>query len=408
MMDYDKCNIKLSIDSLFAVMSLSIEEITTINTNIDTNNYFVKSSRSNGSYACNYIYDNNMFISFSLTSAGGNFKVKYFSRFIQSNTIDGLFLATSKMLARLGVIYSVDILKVKLMYSEGHLAADIIGSGGFEATRIMEDVMSGLYNNTSEYAFRTTSKNEIWSFGSKGNTEFSTSSCSFKNTVLKGQLIINQYDKLQEIIVHSDNNDYWFGLYSNFGVIDREVLTYIREASENKDKARLYKYCLENGYGIYRLEFQIKKKFFQEHKRGLPKITTLFDFMQRPATIFKFILDKIFCICNNEQLESPVKPYAIIRKNLMETIEDGEIHIVNCENGIEIYNQREEANKLSIERKCLATFFSNHIKKVSMLNNNINGSFLSKREISEYFEELLQDVNDGTVYNYDYLDRFQG
>ena len=271
----------------------------------------------------------------------------------------------------------------------------------------MQGVMSSLYNNKNKYTFRTTSNNEIWNYGSSENTEFTDRSCSFKNSILKNQLTINQYDKLQEIIVRNDNNDYWYGLYSQFGTIDRAVLTYIHEARDERNKARLYKHCLDNNYGIFRLEFQIKREFFLQHRRAFPSISTVFDFLQVPATIFKYILDKIFCICTKGIVSFPVEPYELIRQKLMEIISEYETDELGS-NSYEVeHNATTEANMLATERKGLISHLISHVKKVSLLKNSVNGSFFEDEELSDYLEELIQDALENNNYQYNYLDRFQ-
>ena len=195
-----------------------------------------------------------------------------------------------------------------------------------------------------------------------------TSSCSFKNSILKDQLTINQYDKLQEIIVHNDNNDYWYGLYSNFGTIDREVLTYIREAREHKDKARLYKHCLDNNYGVFRLEFQIKREFFLQHRQAFPSLNTVFDFLQVPATIFNYILKEIFCICTKGLVSFPVEPYELIRQRLMEIISENETDIFNASYGTTEYSITNEVNMLATERKCIVSHLITHEYRHKLLS----------------------------------------
>jgi hypothetical protein len=407
-MDYDNCNIKLFVDTLCGTLTLPLNEVNITQASAESSCWFIKSSRVTKGYKYNYIYNNEMFVSFRLSSAGGNFRVKYFSRFLQGNNIDAIFIKTSEMLARLSLVYSPDDLKDNLKFSEGHLAADIIGEGGYEATRIMHDVMSGLYNNSNRYKLRTTSNNEIWNYGSSENTEFTERSCSFKNSILKNQLTINQYDKLQEIIVHNDNNDYWYGLYSQLGAIDRAVLTYIREARDEKDKARLYKHCLDNNYGIFRLEFQIKREFFLQHRRAFPSLNTAFDFFRVPATVLKYILDKVFCICTKGPVSLPVEPYEMIRKRLMEIISEDETDVLDGNHGEVERNATTEANMLAIERKGLISHLISHVKKVSLLKKSVNGSFFEEEELSDYIEEVAQDAIDNNNYQYDYLDRFQG
>ena len=150
-MNYDDCNIKLFVDTLCGTLTLPFDEVNRAQINAESSPWLIKSSRVTKGYKYNYIYNNEMFVSFRLSSAGGNFRVKYFSRFLQGNNIDAIFIKTSEMLARLGLVYSPDDLKDNLKFSEGHIAADIIGQGGYEATRIMQDVMSGLYNNNNKY-----------------------------------------------------------------------------------------------------------------------------------------------------------------------------------------------------------------------------------------------------------------
>jgi len=407
-MNYDDCNIKLFVDTLCGTLTLSLDEANKAQINAESSPWFIKSSTTTKGYKYNYVYNNEIFVSFRLSSAGGNFRIKYFSRFLQGNNNAAILIKTSEMLARLGLVYSSDDLKDNLKFSEGHLAADIIGQGGYAATQMMKDVMSGLYNNNNKYTLRTTSHNEFWNYGSSENTEFTTSSCSFKNSILKDQLTINQYDKLQEIIVHNDNNDYWYGLYSNFGTIDREVLTYIREAREYKDKAQLYRYCLDNNYGIFRLEFQIKREFFLQHRREFPSLNTVFDFLQVPATILKYILDKIFCICTKGVVSFPVEPYALIWQKLMEIISEDETDVLDGNHGEVEHNATTEANMLATDRKGLISHLISHVKKVSLLKNTVNGSFFNVDEIADYIEEVAQDAIDNNNYKYDYLDRFQG
>ncbi|MEA4887238.1 MAG: hypothetical protein VB063_11210 [Bacteroides graminisolvens] len=407
-MNYDDCNIKLFVDTLCGTITLSLDEVNIAQVNAESSPWFIKSSATTRGYRYNYVYNNEMFVSLRLSSAGGNFRVKYFSRFLQGNNIDSIFIKTSEMFAQLGLAYSPDDLKNNLKFSEGHIAADIIGQGGYEATRIMQSVMSGLYNNNNKYTLRTTSHNDIWNYGSSENTEFTTSSCSFKNSIIKDQLTINQYDKLQEIIVHNDNNDYWYGLYSNFGTIDREVLTYIREAREYKDKAQLYRYCLDNNYGVFRLEFQIKREFFLQHKQAFPSLNTALDFLQVPATIFNYILKEIFCICTKGLVSFPVEPYELIRQKLMDIISEGETDILDGKHGEVEHNATTEANMLATERKGLISHLISHVKKVSLLKNAVNGSFFEGEELSDYLEELVQDAIENNNYQYNYLDRFQG
>ena len=193
-MDYDDCNIKLFVDTLCGTLTLTLDEVNSAQINAESSPWFIKSSNGIKGYKYNYVYNNEMFISVRVSSAGGNFRIKYFSRLLQGNTIDSIFIKTSEMLARLGLVYSPDDLKDNLKFSEGHIAADIIGQGGYAATQMMKDVMSGLYNNNNKYTLRTTSHNDIWNYGSSENTEFTTSSCSFKNSIIKDQLTINQYD----------------------------------------------------------------------------------------------------------------------------------------------------------------------------------------------------------------------
>ena len=407
-MNYDDCNIKLFVDTLYGTLSLPFDEVNKTQINAESSPWFIKSSTAARGYRYNYVYNNEMFVSLRLSSAGGNFRVKYFSRFLQGNNIDAIFIKTSEMLVRIGLVYSPDDLKDNLKFSEGHIAADIIGQGGYEATQMMKDVMSGLYNNNNKYTLRTTSHNELWNYGSSENTEFTKSSCSFKNSILKDQLTINQYDKLQEIIVHNDNNDYWYGLYSNFGTIDREVLTYIREAREHKDKARLYKHCLDNNYGVFRLEFQIKREFFLQHRQAFPSLNTVFDFLQVPATIFNYILKEIFCICTKGLVSFPVEPYELIRQRLMEIISENETDIFNASYGTTEYSITNEVNMLATERKCIVSHLITHAKKVSLLKNAVNGSFFEDEELADYLEELIQDAIENNSYQYNYLDRFQG
>jgi len=407
-MNYDSCNMKLFLDTLCGTLTLPFDEVNRAQINAESSPWLIKSSKVSNGYKYNYVYNNEMFVSFRLSSAGGNFRIKYFSRFIQGNTIDSIYNKTSEMLARLSLVYSPDDLKDNLKFSEGHIAADIIGQGGYEATRIMQGVMSSLYNNKNKYTFRTTSNNEIWSYGSSENTEFTERSCSFKNTILKDQLTINQYDKLQEIIVHNDNNDYWYGLYSQFGAIDREVMTYIREAREHKDKAQLYRYCLDNNYGIFRLEFQIKREFFLQHRRAFPSLNSVFDFLLVPATVLKYILDKVFCICTKGPVSFPAEPYALIWQKLMEIISEDETDVLDGTHGEVEHNATTEANMLAIERKCIVSYLITHAKKVSLLKNAVNGSLLEDVELTDYLEELIQDVIENNSYQYNYLDRFQG
>jgi hypothetical protein len=407
-MDYDDCNIKLFVDTLCGTLTLLFDEVNSAQINAESSPWFIKSSNVTKGYKYNYKYNNEMFISFRLSSVGGNFRIKYFSRFLQGNTIDSIFRKTSEMLAQLGLIYSPDDLKNNLKFSEGHIAADIIGQGGYEATRIMQGVMSGLYNNNNRYTFRTSSHNDIWNYGSSENTEFTDRSCSFKNSILKNQLTINQYDKLQEIIVHNDDNDYWYGLYSQFGAIDRVVLTYIHEARDEKDKARLYKHCLDSSYGIFRLEFQIKREFFLQHRRAFPSLNTVFDFLLVQATIFKYILDKIFCVCTKGPVSFPVEPYALIWRKLMEIISEDETDVLDGNHGEVEHNATTEANMLATERKGLISHLISHVKKVSLLKNAVKGSFFEDEELTDYLEELIQDAIENNNYQYNYLDRFQG
>jgi len=407
-MGYDDCNIKLSVDTLCGTLTLPFDEVKMAQINAENSPWFIKSSNVTKGYKYNYKYNNEMFISARLSSASGNFRVKYFSRFLQGNTIDSIFIKTSEMLAWLGLVYSPDDLKDNLKISEGHIAADIIGQGGYEATRIMQGVMSSLYNNKNKYTFRTTSNNEIWNYGSSENTESTDQSCSFKNSILKNQLTINQYDKLQEIIVHNDNNDYWYGLYSQFGAIDRAVLTYIREARDEKDKARLYKHCLDNNYGIFRLEFQIKREFFLQHRRAFPFLNTVFDFLQVPATIFKYILDKTFCICAKGSVSFPVEPYALIRQKLMEIISDDEADVLGTNNGEAACNIEGNIRRAATRRKSLISCMRSYIKEISWLKKHINGSFFSLDEEYEHLEEVVHDAVENNNTPFDYLDRFQG
>jgi len=407
-MDYDSCNIKLFVDTLYGTLTLPFDEVNSAQINAESSPWFIKSSNVTKGYKYNYKYNNEMFISVRLSSVGGNFRVKYFSRFLQGNNNDAIFGKTSDMLTRLGLAYSSDDLKNNLKFSEGHIAADIIGQGGYEATRIMQDVMSGLYNNNNKYTFRTSSNNEIWNYGASENTEFTERSCNFKNSILKNQLTINQYDKLQEIIVHNDNNDYWYGLYSQYGVIDREVLTYVREAREYKDKAQLYRYCLDNNYGVFRLEFQIKREFFLQHRQAFPSLNTASDFLQVPATIFNYILKEIFCICTKGLVSFPVEPYELIRQRLMEIISDNEADVLGSNSCEAEYNATTEANMLATERKGLISHLISHVKKVSLLKNAVNGSFFEDEELSDYLEELIQDAIENNSYQYNYLYRFQG
>ncbi|WP_156955834.1 hypothetical protein [Solidesulfovibrio alcoholivorans] len=407
-MDYDSCNIKLFVDTLCGTLNLPFDEVKMAQENAESSPWFIKSSATTKGYKYSYIYNNEMFVSIRLSSAGGNFRVKYFSRFLQGNTIDSIYLKTSEMFTRLGLVYSPDDLKNNLKFSEGHIAADIIGQGGYEATRIMQDAMSSLYNNNNKYTLRTTSRNEFWNYGSSENTEFTERSCGFKNVILKDQLIINQYDKLQEIIVHNDNNDYWYGLYSNFGSIDREVMTYIREAREYKDKAQLYRYCLDNNYGIFRLEFQIKREFFLQHRREFPSLNTVFDFLQVPATILKYILDKIFCICTKGVVSFPVEPYALIWQKLMEIISEDEAGVLGSNNGEIEYNIESNVRRAVTRRKSLISCMRSYVKEISWLKKNISGSFFNLDEEYEHLEEVVHDVIENNNTPFDFLDRFQG
>lgn len=324
----------------------------------DKSNYFPKK----------YIYDNCLVIGFNRSLISQNIYLYFHSEAI--NTPErSVFKLVHQMFKVIGCNIPIEILEKTILFRRGDLAFDIFR---VKETVAMENAIASFVRKLDTHRIITSSGKKHWNCVVNINKKHKD--CSLSDNVVKGQLSINIYDKMYNALTAAQDRSYWLEYFSRFDFdISDEDIHYADSLVKVEEREKFYEKLRSNGQGVLRIEFKIRKRFFTENKDKLPKTETLYDFLQRPLSIAKFIIENKIRICfNTRNSWKMIGPY----QKLYDFVLSGIDSEANMNSNYIIEDDKEEIERVQLQKE---------IKKIITQGRNL------RNKIDNFLQLVFSD-----------------